>query len=144
MENASKALIIAGAILLAILIIGLGIFIYRQAANTVSDTGMDQLAIQQFNAQFTQYDSKTVSGGSARALYDTVVNNNNTDTEKRFVSLNLVAKTADVTKNIVLADTDASKVDGSKSDIKASAKYKVKIEPDTKTGLTNKITITEE
>ena len=143
MENASKALIIAGAILLAILIIGLGIFIYRQAANTVSDTGMDQLAIQQFNAQFTQYDSKTVSGGSARALYDTVVNNNNTDTEKRFVSLNLVAKTADRT-NIVLADTDASKVDGSKSDIKASAKYKVKIEPDTKTGLTNKITITEE
>ncbi len=142
MENASKALIIAGAILLAILIIGLGIFIYRQAANTVSDTGMDQLAIQQFNAQFTQYDSKTVSGGSARALYDTVVNNNNTDTEKRFVSLNL--KTADGTKNIVLADTDASKVDGSKSDIKASAKYKVKIEPDTKTGLTNKITITEE
>ena len=144
MENASKALIIAGAILLAILIIGLGIFIYRQAANTVSDTGMDQLAIQQFNAQFTQYDLKTVSGGSARALYDTVVNNNNTDTEKRFVSLNLVAKTADGTKNIVLADTDASKVDGSKSDIKASAKYKVKIEPDTKTGLTNKITITEE
>ena len=144
MENASKALIIAGAILLAILIIGLGRFIYRQAANTVSDTGMDQLAIQQFNAQFTQYDSKTVSGGSARALYDTVVNNNNTDTEKRFVSLNLVAKTADGTKNIVLADTDASKVDGSKSDIKASAKYKVKIEPDTKTGLTNKITITEE
>ena len=144
MENASKALIIAGAILLAILIIGLGIFIYRQAANTVSDTGMDQLAIQQFNGQFTQYDSKTVSGGSARALYDTVVNNNNTDTEKRFVSLNLVAKTADGTKNIVLADTDASKVDGSKSDIKASAKYKVKIEPDTKTGLTNKITITEE
>ena len=142
MENASKALIIAGAILLAILIIGLGIFIYRQAANTVSDTGMDQLAIQQFNAQFTQYDSKTVSGGSARALYDTVVNNNNTDTEKRFVSLNL--KTADGTKNIVLADTDASKVDGSKSDIKTSAKYKVKIEPDTKTGLTNKITITEE
>jgi glutathione peroxidase-family protein len=144
MENASKALIIAGAILLAILIIGLGIFIYRQAANTVSDTGMDQLAIQQFNAQFTQYDSKTVSGGSAKALYDTVVNNNNTDTEKRFVSLNLVAKTADGTKNIVLADTDASKVDGSKSDIKTSAKYKVEIEQDTKTGLTNKIKITEE
>ena len=64
--------------------------IHPIAANTVSDTGMDQLAIQQFNAQFTQYDSNTVSGGSARALYDTVVNNNNTDTEKRFVSLNLV------------------------------------------------------
>ena len=32
MENASKALIIAGAILLSILIIGLGMAIYQQAA----------------------------------------------------------------------------------------------------------------
>ena len=31
MENASKALIIAGAILLAILIIGLGVFIFQKA-----------------------------------------------------------------------------------------------------------------
>ncbi len=30
MENASKALIIAGAILLSILIIGLGMFIYQK------------------------------------------------------------------------------------------------------------------
>ena len=30
MENASKALIIAGAILLSILIIGMGMFIYRR------------------------------------------------------------------------------------------------------------------
>ena len=101
MENASKALIIAGAILLAILIIGLGIFIYRQAANTVSDTGMDQLAIQQFNAQFTQYDSKTVSGGSARALYDTVVNNNNTDTEKKICIFKLSSKNSRWNKKIL-------------------------------------------
>ena len=33
MENASKALIIAGAILLAILIISLGIMIYQQASS---------------------------------------------------------------------------------------------------------------
>ena len=32
MENASKALIIAGAILLAILIIALGVYIYQQAS----------------------------------------------------------------------------------------------------------------
>ena len=32
MENASKALIIAGAILLSILIIGLGMFIYQQSS----------------------------------------------------------------------------------------------------------------
>ena len=32
MENASKALIIAGAILISILIISLGVIIYQQAA----------------------------------------------------------------------------------------------------------------
>ena len=107
MENASKALIIAGAILLAILIIGLGIFIYRQAANTVSDTGMDQLAIQQFNAQFENFLDKEITGTAAKSLYDTILNNNNT------------------------AETDATKVelriDGtevtSKSAITATSKY---------------------
>ncbi len=82
MENASKALIIAGAILLAILIIGLGIFIYRQAANTVSDTGMDQLSIQQFNGQFENYIKTNVSASNVRALLDTVSSNNATSETK--------------------------------------------------------------
>ena len=72
MENASKALIIAGAILLAILIIGLGVFIYNQASNTVSDTGMDQVAIRQFNGQFEPYINKTIDSTAAKALIDTV------------------------------------------------------------------------
>ena len=76
MENASKALIIAGAILLAILIIGLGVFIYNQASNTVSDTGMDQVAIRQFNGQFEPYINKTVDSTAAKALIDTVNQSN--------------------------------------------------------------------
>ena len=71
MENASKALIIAGAILLAILIIGLGIFIYNQASNTVSDTGMDQVAIRQFNGQFEQYLDRDLSSLEVKSLIDT-------------------------------------------------------------------------
>ena len=72
MENASKALIIAGAILLAILIIGLGVFIYNQAANSVNDTGMDQVAARQFNGQFEPYINKTIDSTNAKALIDTV------------------------------------------------------------------------
>ena len=41
MENASKALIIAGAILLSILIIGLGMYIYQQANSATSGTNLD-------------------------------------------------------------------------------------------------------
>ena len=44
MENASKALIIAGAILLAILIISLGIMIFRQASGVVDSNAMDEVA----------------------------------------------------------------------------------------------------
>ena len=42
MENASKALIIAGAILLAILLISLGIMIFNQAQDTVTNSGMTE------------------------------------------------------------------------------------------------------
>ena len=42
MENASKALIIAGAILLSILIIGLGMMVFNQAKEAMTGTGMDQ------------------------------------------------------------------------------------------------------
>ena len=83
MENASKALIIAGAILLAILIIGLGVFIYNQASNTVSDTGMDQIAVRQFNAQFEPYIMDNASGATAMALYDTVQSYNATATNNK-------------------------------------------------------------
>ena len=87
MENASKALIIAGAILLAILIIGLGVFIYNQASNTVSDTGMDQIAVRQFNAQFEPYIMDNASGATAMALYDTVNSYNMTAQDGKKINL---------------------------------------------------------
>ena len=74
MENASKALIIAGAILLAILIIGLGIYIYNQAQNSVSETGMDKMQVRQFNGQFQPYLDVTLSSNTAKALIDTARN----------------------------------------------------------------------
>lgn len=80
MENASKALIIAGAILLAILIIGLGVFIYNQASNSIGNTGMDQLAIQQFNRQFELYEG-TQPGNQVKQLLKAVISNNYTHSD---------------------------------------------------------------
>ena len=56
MENASKALIIAGAILLAILLISLGILIFNQAQDTVNNSGMSQAEITAFNNKFLKYE----------------------------------------------------------------------------------------
>ena len=58
MENASKALIIAGAILLAILLISLGIMIFNQAQDTVNNSGMSQAEITAFNNKFLKYEGK--------------------------------------------------------------------------------------
>ena len=75
MENASKALIIAGAILLAILIIALGVYIFNQAR---SATNMDDLSNQQVeahNSTFQNYEG-TINGTQAKALIDAIRNNN--------------------------------------------------------------------
>ena len=74
MENASKALIIAGAILLAILIISLGILIYNQASGVVNNNAMSEVETQNFNQKFTQYEGNSVRGTTVRALYQAVLN----------------------------------------------------------------------
>lgn len=76
MENASKALIIAGAILLAILIISLGIFIFGQARGATDVSAINQVEIQAFNGKFTQYAGPNVTGAQVNQLLDAIVNNN--------------------------------------------------------------------
>jgi len=88
MENASKALIIAGAILLAILIIGLGIFIYNHASNAIGNTGMDQLSVQRFNAQFEAYEG-TQSGAQVEQLLKKVMSSNYTYSEDESMQITI-------------------------------------------------------
>lgn len=78
MENASKALIIAGAILLAILLISLGIYIFQQAQSTVNNSGMSQAEINAFNSQFTKYEG-SIKGSSVKSLIQEVNTNNSQD-----------------------------------------------------------------
>ncbi len=91
MENASKALIIAGAILLAILIITLGIVIYQQASGVINNSSMTQVEITQFNTQFTQYQGKQ-RGSVVKSLFNTVLANNvSQDSDDRRVRITGVA-----------------------------------------------------
>ena len=76
MENASKALIIAGAILLAILIISLGIMIYNQASGVVDSNAMDEVAVTSFNEKFRQYEGNNVRGANIKALINSIAQNN--------------------------------------------------------------------
>lgn len=76
MENASKALIIAGAILLAILLISLGIYIFGQAQDTINNNGMAQAEITAFNQKFIKYEGQNKKGSEVRSLVQEVVSCN--------------------------------------------------------------------
>lgn len=76
MENASKALIIAGAILLAILIISLGLLVYNQAKETVGSVNLDQQEIEVFNSKFTSFEGTGKSGSQVNSLISTVIASN--------------------------------------------------------------------
>ena len=69
MENASKALLIAGAILLAILVVSLIIYLAVSGGNfLISNTNNDSSEIKAFNSKFTKYEGNSVSGIDVKQL----------------------------------------------------------------------------
>ena len=85
MENASKALIIAGAILLSILIIALGVFVFNQAKSAMGNVNLSEQEVSAFNSKFESYQGKQ-KGSSAKALVSVIKNYNNTQ-DKEFVDI---------------------------------------------------------
>lgn len=81
MENASKALIIAGAILLSILLISLGIMIFNTAQDTTKNSGMTQAQVSAFNNKFSKYEG-IIKGSEVRSLIQEVVASNGDDNNK--------------------------------------------------------------
>lgn len=131
MENASKALIIAGAILLSILIIGLGMMIFNQAKDAISGTGMDQQKIATYNAEFTDYEGTNVNGTRARSLCDVVRNHNITNSEDESLLIGINGK------------NDTASINAAKTTFKAGKTYTITCEYDEKTGYVNNITVVE-
>ena len=76
MENATKALLIAAAVLIAVLIISLGIVVYRMASQTIDSVNFSGQEITAFNDQFTQYQGQHRRGSEVNAMLNTVLASN--------------------------------------------------------------------
>ena len=78
MDNASKALIMAGAVLIAVALVGVGVYLYRSAADTVSGGGqaIADATVQLNNSIITKYVGRTVLGSEVLNLVDEVENGN--------------------------------------------------------------------
>lgn len=134
MENASKALIIAGAILLSILIIGLGMAVFNQAKDALTGTGLTQQQIATYNAEFLSYEGLK-SGTDVRSLLQTVINHNLANQEDP--SRNIKVQTSDASEVTVAPDelVTTSEVNTIRSGIRAGYTYKVTFGYDSKSGL---------
>ena len=79
MENASKALIIAGAILLAIIIVSLGIGVVKSAQKSMQNANVDEYGVEAFNSKFTSIvgtSGQTIDSEDLKNLLQVVVRSN--------------------------------------------------------------------
>lgn len=84
MENATKALLIAASVLIAIVLIAVSINILSSTSGVTNQVGevSSSMASSVFNSQFSSYFSSSTSGTQARALVQKVIANNQNSSHK--------------------------------------------------------------
>lgn len=82
MENATKALLIAAAILIAIVLISLGVYVLSQGTSMVKEADMSEVEITAFNNKFEAYFGTKVSGSKVKQLKNTVDQHNRTSEQQ--------------------------------------------------------------
>ena len=130
MENASKALIIAGAVLIAILLIAFGVAMINAAQAPIDQaTGAtSQQEAQIFNAKFSSYAGSRVSGSNVRSLLG-IINTNNAQSSNPFA--------VTIGTNAVANDQVGAQI----STIVTTKTYNVTFQYDVTTGFINAVTI---
>ena len=145
MENASKALIMAGAILIAIMIISLGILVFsRMSSSAKNAANMDEHEITNFNSKLTPYIGQNVNGSQVNALIQLVISIDNSA-----VSANDTTKTVSIeypiddagNKNKIDVESGAVKgTDNTKRVITGAGRF-YKVEAKYKDGLIREIIV---
>lgn len=86
MENASKALLIAAAIIIAIILISLGVYVVRQGQSAMGSINISEHEISAFNSKWESYQGKQL-GSSVKSLVTQVNNYNRTVNDDRYVTI---------------------------------------------------------
>jgi len=110
MENASKALLIAGAVLIAIILIGIAMMMLNGIDGITSQSGqqLDSMEIQMFNRSFTDYVGAHVSGSNVRALINNIIANNNNYSGDPSRQIKIYISNQEKTPTAALADIGAN------------------------------------
>lgn len=87
MENASKALLIAAAIIIAIILISLGVYVVRQGQSAMGSINLSEHEVSAFNSKWESYKG-TQMGSSVKGLINQVNNYNRTANDGRKITVN--------------------------------------------------------
>lgn len=135
MENATKALLIAAAVLIAILIISLGVVIYTKASEAVQGSlDMSEYQIQQFNEKFRKYEGTSKSGADVNALLQTVFNHNNSQPNTDTCVKVTVGSTETISKSNAITTSPAT--------VSTGARYTITCKFNAQSKLVDEITVT--
>lgn len=133
MENASKALIIAGAIILSILIIGLGMFIFQKANSATEGADLSSQKVKAYNSVFEQYVG-TQTGINVKALLDEVRSHNLANASDASLNIDVQASSQAATTTPPTAAVTAATVNTIRAKIQNGKSYTVDFGYDASTG----------
>ena len=142
MENATKALLIAAAVLVAILIISLGLVVYNMASETINSVNFSGQEITAFNDQFIQYQGQRVRGTEVNAMLRTVLSSNMKSRSEGLTAGYKEPKFVEVSGDVELDTTAQSISPTSMAD--TSRLYTVEVKLHEKTGFVYQISVEEE
>lgn len=137
MENASKALLIAGAILICIVLISVGMLVLNSTTDVTDQVGdiTASQAAQAFNNQYMNY-AGMQKGSSVKRLIDTIATNNSVSTSRQ---INIIF----VGEEGVLQEMQPNEILKEMSKIVNSAKYEIRVIGMDNEGYVNSIMINE-
>ena len=133
MENASKALIIAGAIILSILIIGLGMFIFQKANSATEGADLSSQKVKAYNSVFEQYVG-TQTGINVKALLDEVRSHNLANASDASLNIELQESSQAATTTPPTAAVTAATVNTIRAKMQNGKSYTVDFGYDASTG----------
>ena len=143
MENATKALLIAAAILIAIVVITLGVFVLGKGSTLVKDNSdMSDVEISTYNSKFEAYFGTNVRGAQVKQLISAVNQHNKANKDDDSKTIELEGGKDNSSSSFSLAKQPNAE-DYPTAPVQTGKAYKVEATAWTTGGLIKKIKITE-
>ena len=144
MENASKALIIAGAILISIVLVSVGVIVVQSLNPDEAISQISQQEIDTINSRFVNNAGNNRQGTIAKNVITAAITNNsqyNGDEARqvKITTVNLPNSSANVSEV-----TDPNTLSTVRNAINGSSRYNIDISYNDKTGIVDIITITKQ